>query len=816
MLGLRVGLFAGAPHFARALFRGRGCTANGTPLQGNAKGMDMHTNEQPEFEFFASCLAGLEQLLASELKRLRAQRVRPLGGGVAFFGSAATAQRVCLWSRLASRVTLVVGRVNAGDAYLLYEGIRRLPWHEVIAGGASIAVHAHGTNEELRNSHFTELKVKDGICDAIRERTGERPNVGGANADCSIDVRIRDNRATISLDLSGASLYQRGYLEADAGQDAPLECALAAGVLALADWDGMCATAALVDAACGDGALVVEAAAIACDMAPGLTRATWGFEGWAAFDEEAWAAALDDADERFEAGLAAVAGEGASTAAASTRPDLNRVRIVGATTSSPAISRARGRAKRAGLRLAVSIEQGDASNVAEAAGRALAAVRPAFADAQAATEDNLCPCLVASCLPFGDRIQSEARAAAEASAFVKAAQTAPADSVYVVAGGQGVQGRFGVEAADTVRFGRGRVACEVQLFMQGPAQMNVAIVPDNAGGAEHKVEVYETTSQQFADRLRKVYKERRKWARREGVTCYRLYDADLPEYSAAIDVYEGAGHAEGNTYLHIAEYAAPKSIDPDKARRRFDDILTLAPVVLSVRPDHVFSKMRVREAGGGQYRGAGKRNYVTCVQENGCLFEVDLAGYLDTGIFLDHRDTRAMVRDMATGKRFLNLFAYTGSATVQAAAGGATETVTVDLSQTYLEWAQRNMEQNGFTGPQHMFERGDVMRWITDCRRSPRRFDLIFVDPPTFSNSKAMGKRTWDVQRDHVELLVGVSRLLTKGGQAIFSCNLRSFKPDMEQLEKYGVKLEDISERTIPHDFERNMRIHKCYLVKRA
>ena len=189
---------------------------------------------------------------------------------------------------------------------------------------------------------------------------------------------------------------------------------------------------------------------------------------------------------------------------------------------------------------------------------------------------------------------------------------------------------------------------------------------------------------------------------------------------------------------------------------------------------------------------------------------------MDTGLFLDHRDTRAMVRKMAAGKRFLNLFAYTGSATVQAAAGGAVETVTVDLSQTYLDWAERNMEQNGFTGRAHSFERGDVMNWITDCRRSPRRFDLIFVDPPTFSNSKSMGKRTWDVQRDHVELLVGVSRLLTKDGTAVFSCNLRSFKPDMEQLGKYGVALEDITAQTIPHDFERNPRIHKCYLVKRA
>lgn len=777
------------------------------------KGTEMTTPERVEYELFASCLAGFEQYLAEELKRLRAKRVRPLHGGVAFFGTAAVAQRVCLWSRLASRVTLVVKRVNAGDAYLLYEGIRRIPWHEVIAPGASIAVHAHGMNEELRNTHFTELKVKDGICDALRERTGARPNVDSADPDASIDVRIRENRATISLDLSGESLYARAYLEPDAGQDAPLECALSAGVLSMVQWGDMCATAALVDPACGDGSLVVEAAAIACDMAPGLARSRWGFEGWAGFDEDAWDRLLDEADERFEEGLDAVGGQGTAAASASVRPDLERVRFVGACSSSPAIARARARAKRAGLRQVVSIEAGDAHSAADMTQRACA-VAQRLAAGRANGVDKLCPCLVASNLPAGDRVQSDARAQADAAAFVKAAQAAPADSMYVVAGGEGVQGRFGVDAADTLRFGRGRVETEVMLFMRAPAQMATAVIPDNNGGAEHKVEVFEETSQQFADRLRKVAKERRKWARREGITCYRVYDADLPDYAAAIDIYTGAGQAQGNTYLHIAEYAPPRSIDEDKARRRFDDILTVAPVVLGVRPDHVFSKVRCHDKGGGQYRGAGRRNYVTHVDEAGCLLEVDLAGYLDTGLFLDHRDTRAMVRNMADGKRFLNLFAYTGSATVQAAAGGATETVTVDLSQTYLDWAQRNMEQNGFVGPQHMFERGDVMNWITECRRSPRRFDLIFVDPPTFSNSKAMGKRTWDVQRDHVELLVGVSRLLTKGGTAVFSCNLRSFKPDMEQLEKYGVKLEDITAQTISHDFERNPRIHKCYLVE--
>ncbi len=241
--------------------------------------------QQEKLEFFASCLAGLEAPLADELKALGIRSVRPLGGGVAFFCDVRHALAACLWSRLASRIMLVVGRVDARLADLLFEDALELPWEDVIAPGASIAVSAHGMNDELRNTRFTALKVKDAVCDRLREARGERPNVDAEHPDAAIDVRVREKRATISLDLSGASLYRRTYLAPDDGAEAPLECALAAGLLALAGWDGRArAGAACVDAACGDGAVVVEAASAACDLAPGLARDRWGFHGWAGFD----------------------------------------------------------------------------------------------------------------------------------------------------------------------------------------------------------------------------------------------------------------------------------------------------------------------------------------------------------------------------------------------------------------------------------------------------------------------------------------------------------------------------------------------------
>ncbi len=335
-------------------------------------------------------------------------------------------------------------------------------------------------------------------------------------------------------------------------------------------------------------------------------------------------------------------------------------------------------------------------------------------------------------------------------------------------------------------------------------------------GREVPVAVRDKGISQFAARLKKVAKDRRKWARKNDISCYRVYDADLPDFALAIDRYDGVWKSEGETYLCIAEYQAPKSIDAHKARVRLEDAVSVASALFAVPRERVFLKTRRHERGGGQYTDQQKDACIMYTQESGNIFEIDMGSYLDTGIFLDHRSTREMVGKMAAGKRFLNLFSYTGTATVHAAVGGAKSTLTVDLSQTYLTWAQRNMALNGCDGSEHEYVRADVLQWIVRASREGLQFDLIFVDPPTFSNSKAMGKNTWSVQRDHVMLLKYVSRLLAPGGEAVFSCNLRNFKPDYETLSLAGVILEDITAQTIPYDFSRNPKIHCCYRMRKA
>ena len=326
---------------------------------------------------------------------------------------------------------------------------------------------------------------------------------------------------------------------------------------------------------------------------------------------------------------------------------------------------------------------------------------------------------------------------------------------------------------------------------------------EGAGGAVKKP--LSPGGEMFANRLKKNLKKMQKWAGREDIDCYRLYDADLPEYAVAVDLY--------GDEVHLQEYRAPKEIDPQVAADRLQDVLDAVPQVLSIGPDKVHLKVRQQQKGKQQYQKQAKRGLLKEVREGNCRFLVNLSDYLDTGLFLDHRPTRQLLQKMAQGTRFLNLFAYTGSVTVHALMGGAKATTSVDLSRTYLDWARRNLELNRFDPQAEEVIQADCLTWIeTEQTRRRGAYDLIFLDPPTFSNSKSM-QGTFDVQRDHVDLLRKVLKLLAPGGTLIFSNNLRDFKLDREALA--DLQVEEISGRTIPPDFERNPRIHNCWLLRR-
>ena len=864
------------------------------------------THDTPLHEFYASCPEGFEAALADELRGMGLRQVRPLKGRVAFAGSPADAERACLWSRLASRIFVVLGRFACANAEDLYEATRSIAWERILRAGATIAVTARGTNDELRNSHFAALRVKDALCDRMLEVEGRRPNVDTDDPDARISLTLRGNRASIQLDLSGDPLFKRLPREATRTHAAHvLRPDYAALACAQGNWQEICSAAltntkdamrdedtaapadggvpangnapaggsvpadgsalagstaerptptfpVMIDACCAGGGVVLEAASILADRAPGLERRNWGFQSWSEHDAATWRELLNEADRRAELAKGRVA------------------RIVATDPSGDAVACARRILKAAGLADRVIFAQPDLDKISrKLMMSACCGGEPRGLVFLDTTETAISK--MSRVLDLATSLHAGACGADPVRAMLSTMPTValtrddllirtlgePARSLRVMPNNEEAELAVFSAANGAISAGEGNVAAEDSMPAEDAVESSVAPSPattliDLGDGKPCPILIPE--SEQFARRLRKVAKLRRKWAQREGVTCYRVYDADLPDYSAAIDLYEGSATTPGR-WLVIAEYAAPREVDPALAEARLLDILTLAPRILQVDPDNVFAKARIRSRGGSQYgkqaggtspsgqhgkggkprggrggsasnrpsQGAGsgtpsdiRTRRLPLIEEGGLTFAVNFNDYLDTGIFLDHRITRGLVREHARGKRFfLNLFAYTGTATCYAADAGVEETVTVDLSNTYLDWAERNMEQNGFVGPDHHYVRADVMSWIRDMRQTRNRWDLIFCDPPTFSNSSKMGRRTWDVQRDHVELLVGLSRLLSREGEAIFSCNLRTFRPDIEELARAGVVLTDITDETIPEDFARNKKIHHCYLVKR-
>jgi 23S rRNA (guanine2445-N2)-methyltransferase / 23S rRNA (guanine2069-N7)-methyltransferase len=747
------------------------------------------------YTFAATCPKGVEALLARELREMGIAGVTERSAVVTFTGPLGMGYRACLWSRLASRVLLQLTEFPASTAEALYDGTIAVAWEEHISPDGTIAVDAVGSTKGLTHSGFAARKVKDAVVDRLRERFDRRPSVDLTAPDVRLNLRLHKERATLSLDLAGAPLHERGYRTPGEQVAAPLKENLAAAVLVRAGWPEVAAAGgALMDPMCGSGTLLIEGALMAGDRAPGLLRSTWGFEHWLGHDAEAWDDLLAEADDRAEAGLE--------------RLPL----IAGSDSDASAIELARACAKRAGLAGLITLEVADVASL----------TRPADAAKG----------LLVTNPPYGVRLGERAtlgdlyatlgrRLAAAFEGWRAAVLTPDAELARATGLRSSARHRLYNGAIETGLFvfeiTPGSVRAEVRRTPDAPSGAGAG---DGDGGSPRAVGTTamprSAGAEMVANRLRKNLKHLSKWARREGVTCFRVYDADLPEYAAAVDLYEEAGC--GRRFAHVQEYAAPASVDPDKAALRLDEIVEVIPEVLGVAPGDVVVKVRRRQRGDAQYERQAATGEFIEVAEGGLRFLVNLRDYLDTGIFLDHRPVRALVRDLASGRRVCNLFAYTGSVSVYAAAGGATETVTVDMSSTYLGWAKRQMALNGFPeSRRHRFERADVLAWlgaegerIAAGTREP--YGLVFVDPPTFSTSKKMGERTFDVQRDHVALLRASAALLADDGELVFSNNNRRFVLDADALPELDI--EDVTAATIPPDFARTPRIHACFRIR--
>jgi len=733
------------------------------------------------YEIFLTCPKGLEGLLVEEANSLGLEETREQTSAIRGLADLETAYRLCLWSRLANRVLLVLKRFPMEDAEMLYHGVLDVDWSEHLEPTGSLAVEFSGNGSGIDNTHFGALKVKDAIVDKLRTASGERPSIDKLNPDLRIHLRLDRGEAILSLDLSGHSLHQRGYrLQQGA---APLKENLAAAILIRAGWPRIAAAGgALADPMCGVGTFLVEAAMMAADLAPNLKREHWGFSNWLGHVPAIWKKLHAEAEERAAAGLA--------------KPPLW---IRGYEADPRLIQPGRNNIERAGLSNWIKVYQGEVATFEP---------RP----------DQNQTGLVICNPPYGERLGDEASLLYLYQNLGERLRQACLNwEAAVFTGAPDLGKRMGIRSHKQYAFWNGALPCKLLLFKMQPEQFVTGErrTPEQRQREREQLELEKDGrevkreapavpelarlsegGQMFANRLQKNLKQLGKWARREGVECYRLYDADMPEYALAIDLY--------GDWVHVQEYAPPRSIDPEKAQARLFDALAAIPQALGVDQSKVVVKRRERQSGSKQYERQGAEGRFSEVSEGGVKLLVNLTDYLDTGLFLDHRPLRLRIQREAAGKRFLNLFCYTATASVHAAKGGARSTTSVDLSKTYLDWARRNLALNGFSDKNRL-EQGDVMAWLEADRGE---YELIFIDPPTFSNSKRM-EGVFDVQRDHMQLLDLAMARLAPGGALYFSNNFRKFQLDEGLAARYGV--EEISAATLDPDFARNPKIHRAW-----
>jgi 23S rRNA (guanine2445-N2)-methyltransferase / 23S rRNA (guanine2069-N7)-methyltransferase len=722
-------------------------------------------------KFLASAPRGFADLLARELGACGAGEVRERAGGVAFAGSLECAYRACLWSRIANRVFLEVAQFEARDAEEFYAAIARIDWTAHLSPTATLACEFSGRHPALTHTHFATLKLKDGIVDALRVATASRPDVALERPDVRVHAHAHGTRVTVSIDLAGESLHRRAY-RGPAGE-APLKENVAAGVLMRSQWPELAArNAEFLDPLCGSGTFCIEAALIAADRAPGLTRQYYGFLGWRGHDAPLWARLRAEAEARARAGT-----EGAT------------VIVRGQDRDALAIRSARENAVRAGVDGLVRFVSGALADAAPLAG----------------PEAKL-PGLLCTNPPYGVRLEdheSARRVHGELGRVLR--ERFQGWDAAVLTGAPQLGKELGLRAYRTHTVWNGGIECRL---------LRIQVQPDSARevgmlgkGITHLKDT--AGARMFANRLAKNLKRLRSWAQREDIACYRAYDADMPEYAFAIDIYRTIEPEQ--QWLYVQEYAAPAEIELAAVRKRRGEVLAVLPEVTGVPAERIQVRTRRRTKRGEQYEKHDEQAHFHVVREGGLEFRVNFEDYLDTGLFLDHRLTRARLRAAARGRHFLNLFAYTGTATVYAAAGGAASTTSVDMSRTYLAWAQRNLSLNGFGGEAHRMVQDDCRAWLDARARAHERFDLIFLDPPTFSNSKRMAG-VLDIERDHAQLIGASARLLADSGLLVFSTNAQRFRLDPTLEERFAVR--DVSAATLPKDFERNPRIHRCYEVR--
>lgn len=700
--------------------------------------------------YFATCPKGLETLLQDELAQLGAVDLHPTVAGVYFKGDLALGYKSVLWSRFASRILLNIAEFSATDDFELYIAVNNISWEKYFDADKTIAIDFSGTSEAIKNTLYGAQKIKDAIVDRFNKRFGVRPNVDKDQPNIRITAHLnKKQRVSLNFDLSGSSLHKRAY-RSNAGI-APLKENLAAAIVARAKPIGT-----VIDPMCGSGTILIEAAMRLTDTAPGLFRQNIGFEHLKLHDQRLWKSILLEAKAKSAKGIEALKNQ--------------NIKLYGYDQDFEVVKIATSNIEAAGFSDLIEINECELNELK----------RP----------ETVSTCSIITNPPYGERLGNFTELLDLYSVLgQKLKAEFPGSTATIISSSADLLSAIKLRADKTYKLYNGALECLLKCYQISEQ-------------SSQKTNIEAPVAEEFANRLRKNLKNLKKWVESEGLEAYRIYDADLPNYNAAIDLY--------NDYAVIQEYAAPKSVSPKTAHERLLNIMQVTRNVLGISGENIIVKKREIQRGEQQYEKLDEQNHTLTIHEYGAKYIVNLYDYLDTGLFNDHRLVRKFIRTHVKDLDFLNLFAYTGTATVQAALGGAKSTTTVDLSRTYINWAKENLRINNFSDKQkYQFIQADCLKWISE---STAKFDFIFVDPPTFSNSKRM-ETTFDIQRDHISLLTNLKRLLKPKGAILFSNNKKNFKLDLEPLKNEGFNIKDLSQETLSKDYIKAKALHNCWYL---
>jgi 23S rRNA (guanine2445-N2)-methyltransferase / 23S rRNA (guanine2069-N7)-methyltransferase len=718
-------------------------------------------------KIFVSCPVYLEDLLEKEILRTGGTILKRGAGGHLAECSLSDLYRLMLMSRIASRILLHLADFSCQDGESIYEVSRQFPWERVMERTNTVSCSCTIAGKSPLQPKLGSLKTKDGLVDYWRDNTGERPDVSRENPDISVHVHLHGEESALYLDLSGEGLHKRGY-RLDAAK-AGLKENTAAAILYRAGWPRIAsAGGTLVDPMCGSGTLLIEGAFMAAGIPAGLHRSGYGFFHWKDHDPDLWEAVFDEAESLW------------------TKKKGEIPQLVGYEHDKKALSAARENIRRAGLEEYIHLEKRE------------------LGEFSVTERMKKAPGLIVTNPPYGQRLGEKGALYSLYRTLGDLGKNSDLKdwNMSVISDDEGLLRSIGLKADRKNKVMNGPIHCSLFHYHLFGTSGETESFPHKAEPIAREISVEELSleAEQFLNRLKKNLKQRRKWMRNSGVSCYRLYDADLPNFNFAVDCYEGK-------WIHMQEYAAPSGIDPKKAAERLKQAVEIVASLMNIPESSVFLKQRKRQKGKSQYSSMQRQGERYLIREWDCRFWANFTDYLDTGIFLDHRNVRKYIKDHSQGKTVLNLYCYTGTASVMAAAGGAEKVYSVDASSTYLKWAQDNFLLNKIKPENHFFIKSDVQEWMDSCRE---KFDLIFMDPPTFSNSKSR-RDAMQIQEDHKNLILQAMKCVRKDGLLIFSNNYKKFSMDESLFDLFHI--EEASNWTQSPDFSRKGASHRCWLI---